>query len=143
MKRSAQAVWKGDLKTGDGSLSTPQSGAFTNLPYSFKTRFENEDGKEGTNPEELIGAAHAGCFAMQLSAFLAEAGHPPEELSVTAAVELVPGTGITGSHLTVRGNVPGISADEFEAQAKKASRECPVSKALGAIKVTVDASLAG
>lgn len=140
MKRSAQAVWKGDLKTGGGTMSTPQSGAFSDLPYSFKTRFENEDGTQGTNPEELIGAAHAGCYAMQLSAFLAEAGHPAEELSVTATVELVPGTGITGSHLTVRGKVPGMSADEFGAQAKKASTECPVSKALGAIKITLDAS---
>lgn len=142
MKRSAQAVWSGDLKTGAGHMSTPDSGVMDNLPYSFKTRFENEDGKAGTNPEELIAAAHASCFAMQLSAFLAEAGHPAEELAVTATITLVPGTGITGSHLVLKGKVPGISRDDFAAQAEKAKENCPVSKALGAIDVTLDAALA-
>ena len=141
MKRSATAVWKGDLKTGGGVLNG-QSGVFSDTPYSFKTRFENEDGKAGTNPEELIAAAHAGCFAMQLSAFLAENGTPADSLDVTAAVELVPGTGITGSALTLKGKVPGIEADKFDELANKAKAECPVSKALGAINVTLEASLA-
>lgn len=142
MKRTAQAVWSGDLKSGAGTLSTPQSGVFNALPYSFRTRFENEDGTEGTNPEELIAAAHAGCFAMQLSAFLAEAGHPAERLDVTADVELVPGTGITGSHLTLTASVPGMTEDEFRQLADKAKAECPVSRALGAINVSLSASLA-
>lgn len=142
MKRTATAVWSGDLKSGQGNLSTPQSGVFNGLPYSFKTRFENEDGTEGTNPEELIAAAHAGCFAMQLSAFLAEAGHPAEKVDVSAEVDLVPGTGITGSHLKLMATVPGISEDEFNKLAEKAKAECPVSQALGAIKVSLDANLA-
>lgn len=140
MKRSATAVWKGDLKSGGGVLNG-QSGVFSDTPYSFKTRFENEDGKAGTNPEELIAAAHAGCFAMQLSAFLAENGTPAASLNVTAAVELVPGTGITGSALTLKADVPGIDAAKFDELANKAKAECPVSKALGAINVTLDASL--
>lgn len=142
MKRSATAVWSGDLKSGKGSLTTPQSGVMQALPYSFQTRFENEDGKQGTNPEELIGAAHAGCFAMQLSAFLAEAGHPAEKLEVTAEVNLVPGTGITGSHLKLIGAVPGISEADFRRAAERAKAECPVSRALGAIDVSLDATLA-
>ena len=142
MKRSANALWRGDLKSGAGTLTTPQSGVFDKLPYSFKTRFENEDGREGTNPEELIAAAHAGCFAMQLSAFLAEAGHPAEELSATAEITLVPGTGITGSHLKLTAKGPGMSEADFQEAAQRAKAECPVSKALGAIKVTVEAKLA-
>lgn len=141
MKRSASAVWSGDLKSGQGSLTTAQSGIFDALPYSFKTRFENEDGKQGTNPEELIAAAHSGCFAMQLSAFLAEAGHPAEKVEVTAEVELIPGTGITGSHLTLTASVPGISEEEFKTQSERAKAECPVSKALGAINVSLSATL--
>jgi osmotically inducible protein OsmC len=142
MKRSANAIWRGDLKSGAGTITTPQSGIFDRLPYSFQTRFENEDGKEGTNPEELIAAAHAGCFAMQLSAFLAEAGHPAEQLDVTAEINLVPGTGITGSHLKLIASVPGMSEEDFSAQAERAKSECPVSKALGAIEVTLEAKLA-
>lgn len=141
MKRTATAQWTGTLKEGSGSLET-MSGALSGLPYSFKTRFENEDGKAGTNPEELIGAAHAGCFAMQLSALLAENGTPAERLDVTAAVELIPGTGITASALTLQGKVPGIDADKFREIAENAKTVCPVSKALGAINVTLDARLA-
>ena len=140
MKRSATAVWNGTLKEGGGKVST-QSGAITNQPYTFKTRFENEDGKAGTNPEELIAAAHSGCFAMQFSAFLAQNGTPATELKATANVELIPGTGITGSALTVEGKVPGIDATKFEELAQKAKAECPVSKALGAINVTLEAKL--
>src|SRR5690606_5518395 len=141
MDRKATAIWQGTLKEGKGQLTT-QSGAITDLPYDFKARFEDESGKAGTNPEELIGAAHAGCFAMQLSALLAENGTPAERLDVTAAVELIPGTGITASALTLQGKVPGIDADKFREIAENAKTVCPVSKALGAINVTLDARLA-
>lgn len=141
MKRHANAVWSGDLKSGKGSI-TAQSGALNNNPYSFSARFEDESGKSATNPEELMAAAHAGCFAMQLSHFLAENGTPATKLDATATVELVPGRGITGSHLVLKGDVPGISADKFAELANKAKAECPVSKAYGAIDVTLDASLA-
>lgn len=141
MDRHATAVWKGNLKQGTGTIDT-QSGAFPAQPYSFKARFEDESGKTGTNPEELIAAAHAGCFAMQLSHFLAEAGTPAEKLEAKAVVTLVPGTGITGSALTLVGVVPGIDEAKFKELADKAKAECPVSKALGAIDVTLDARLA-
>ena len=140
MKRTADAHWTGSLKEGKGSLDL-QSGVFSNQPYTFKGRFVDETGQSGTNPEELIAAAHAGCFAMQLSAFLAENGTPPERLDVNASVELVPGTGITGSALTLKASVPGIEKAKFEKLADKAKNECPVSQALGSITVTLDASL--
>ncbi len=140
MKRTANAVWSGDLKSGKGTFGLG-SGALADQPYSFKTRFENEDGKAGSNPEELIAAAHASCFAMQLSAFLAEKGHPAEKLDVSAEVTLVPGTGITGSHLILVGTVPGMSAADFLAEAERAKAECPISKALGAIAVSLEAKL--
>lgn len=141
MKRHANAIWRGGLKDGAGTVTTPRSGALGELPYSFHTRFENEDGRDGTNPEELIAAAHAGCFAMQLSAQLTEAGHPPAELRAEAAVEIIAGTGITGSHLTVEGNVPGLSEADFLAQAEQAKVNCPVSGALKAIEITLEAKL--
>jgi osmotically inducible protein OsmC len=140
MKRSATSVWGGDLKGGGGTVST-QSGAIKDQPYTFKMRFEDETGKSGTNPEELIAAAHSACFAMQFSAFLAQNGTPATEVKATASVELIPGTGITGSALTVEGKVPGIDAAKFKELAEKAKAECPVSKALGAINVTLDARL--
>lgn len=141
MKRSATAVWSGDLKGGKGRLDC-QSGALAGVPYGFAGRFEDEGGRSGTNPEELIAAAHAGCFAMQLSHFLAENGTPAEELRATATVELVPGTGITGSALRLAAKVPGIDAETFRRLAEKAKAECPVSRALGAIAVTLEADLA-
>lgn len=141
MNRTAKAVWKGTLTEGAGTLET-QSGALSKLPYSFKGRFQDESGKSGTNPEELIAAAHAGCYAMQLSHFLAENGTPATSLDATATVTLIPGTGITESAITLIGTVPGISADKFKELADKAKAECPVSKALGAIKVSLDAKLA-
>lgn len=140
MKRTATAVWSGDLKTGKGTLES-QSGALAGQPYSFKTRFEDESGRSGTNPEELIAAAHAGCFAMQLSHFLAENGTPADKLDARAEVELIPGTGITGSALTLTATVPGIEEAKFQELATKAKENCPVSKALGAISVTLDARL--
>jgi osmotically inducible protein OsmC len=142
MKRTAKAVWTGDLKSGQGQFGLG-SGALSDQPYSFKTRFENEDGKAGTNPEELIAAAHASCFAMQLSAFLAEAGFSPARLEVEAAVTLIPGTGITGSHLTLVGTVPGMVDADFISHAQRAKDNCPVSKALAAIEVTLEVKLAG
>ncbi len=140
MDRHATAIWKGNLKNGTGTLDT-QSGVMKGQPYSFKMRFEDESGKSGTNPEELIAAAHAGCFAMQLSHFLAENGTPAERLEAKAVVTLVPGTGITGSAITLVGTVPGIDQAKFAELADKAKGGCPVSKALGAINVTLDARL--
>jgi osmotically inducible protein OsmC len=140
MDRHATAVWKGALKDGAGTLNS-QSGAIAKLPYSFKGRFEDESGKSGTNPEELIAAAHAGCYAMQLSHFLAENGTPAENIDAKAVVTLVPGTGITGSALTLVGTVPGIDEAKFKELAEKAKAECPVSKALGAINVSLNARL--
>jgi len=141
MKRTATANWGGTLQEGNGTLDS-MSGALSGLPYTFKGRFVDESGQSGTNPEELIAAAHSGCYAMQLSHFLAENGTPAENLKVTSAVELIPGTGITGSALSVEGKVPGIDAAKFAELAEKAKAECPVSRALGAINVTLDAKLA-
>ncbi len=141
MDRHATAVWQGNLKEGKGTIDT-QSGAFSASPYSFKARFEDESGKSATNPEELIAAAHASCFAMQLSHFLAENGTPADRLEAKAVVTLVPGTGITGSALTLTGTVPGIDDAKFQELATKAKEGCPVSKALGAIDVSLDARLA-
>ncbi len=140
MKRTATAEWSGDLKEGRGTIGT-QSGALAGHPYGFRARFEDEEGKSGTNPEELIAAAHAGCYAMQLSHFLAENGTPADRLETTASVELVPGTGITGSALMLKAKVPGIDKAKFQELAEKAKAECPVSKALGAISVTLSAEL--
>lgn len=141
MKRHATAVWSGNLKEGKGTLDT-QSGVLAGHPYSFAARFVDESGKSATNPEELLAASHAGCFAMQLSHFLAENGTPAKRLEATATVELVPGTGITGSALTLNADVPGIEKAKFEELAAKAKAECPISKALGSIKVSLDAKLA-
>lgn len=141
MNRHATAIWSGGLKDGRGELST-QSGALEAAPYSFAARFVDESGRSATNPEELIAAAHAGCFAMQLSHFLAENGTPARNLDATATVTLIPGTGITRSALALTGDVPGISAARFAELANQAKGECPVSKALGAIEVTLDAKLA-
>jgi osmotically inducible protein OsmC len=140
MKRTATANWHGSLKEGSGTLGT-MSGAFAAQPYTHKGRFVDESGQSGTNPEELIAAAHAGCFAMQLANMLAENGTPPDTLNVTAAVELIPGTGITGSALTLEAKVSGIDWSTFNELAGKAKETCPVSKALGAIKVTLEARL--
>jgi lipoyl-dependent peroxiredoxin len=141
MKRHATAVWSGDLKSGKGSI-TAQSGALSANPYSFTARFEDESGKSATNPEELLAASHASCFAMQLSHFLAENGTPAAKLEAVATVELVPGKGITGSALSLTGDVPGITDAKFQELAAKAKAECPISQALGAINVSLEAKLA-
>ena len=131
MKRNASAVWNGDLKTGKGTISAP-GGVLNNTPYSFTSRFENGP---GTNPEELIAAAHAGCFTMALSAFLGAAGFTPKELSTRATLTLEQVAGdwtITSIHLDLTGRVPGIDAAKFEEIAKDAKAKCPVSRVLKA-----------
>ena len=131
MKRSASAVWNGDLKSGKGTLSAP-GGALNNTPYSFTSRFENG---LGTNPEELIAAAHAGCFTMALSAFLGKAGFTPQELTTKATLTMDQVAGnwtITAIHLELTGRVPGIDAAKFEEIARDAKANCPVSRVLKA-----------
>jgi len=141
MKRKASAEWRGDLKTGKGLVST-DSGALADKPYSFTTRFENE---KGTNPEELIAAAHAGCFTMALSGELGKAGLVPEELRTTATVsldKLDAGWTVTESHLEVVGRIPGGSAEAFRAAAEAAEKGCPISRLLNT-KITMEAKLEG
>ncbi len=144
MKRTAQAQWSGALRDGKGTISL-QSGVLKDSPYTFKARFEDESGKSATNPEELIAGAHASCFTMQLSHFLAEAGHPAAKLTTSAEVTIGPvegkGNTITRSALTLRGNVPGMTEAQFLELASKAKAGCPVSRALGAIEITLDAKL--
>jgi osmotically inducible protein OsmC len=143
MIRKSTARWRGNGMQGQGELST-QSGVFQDQPYSFKTRFQSEDGKAGTNPEELIGAAHAGCYAMALSFALTDAGHAPEELRVAASVDLQKvegGFAIAGIALELEGRVPGIDAAKFQTLAEAAKKGCPVSKALSATPITLTAKL--
>ncbi|MDQ8032701.1 OsmC family peroxiredoxin [Bordetella genomosp. 1] len=139
MKKSASAVWKGDLKSGKGTIST-QSGALKDQPYGFNTRFEDAP---GTNPEELIGAAHAGCFSMALSNILGEAGLKADSISTSAVVTLDKsddGFSITAVHLTVEAVIPNTDDKAFQEAAAKAKAGCPVSKVLNA-KITMDATL--
>lgn len=143
MKRTAESTWEGSGKTGQGYLRT-QSGVFDKQPYSFSTRFENEDGKKGTNPEELIGAAHAGCFNMALAVELGKKDITPEMLDTQATVHLnkkEAGFAIEEIHLKLRAKVPGISKEDFEKVANGAKENCPVSKALGGVKISLDAAL--
>ena len=135
MKRKATAVWNGTVKEGKGNLST-QSGVFDKTQYSFKTRFEDE---KGTNPEELIGAAHAGCFTMQLSANLSEIDFNPVELETKAEVSLEDGS-VTKSHLVLSAKVPGISQEKFAELVNHAKENCPISKLLKA-EITVSSTL--
>jgi lipoyl-dependent peroxiredoxin len=125
MKRNATAVWQGSLKEGSGRLTT-QSKVLDNSQYSFKTRFE--DGI-GTNPEELIAAAHSGCFTMQLSAYISEEGYDIESIETKCDIDFQNGS-IVSSVLTVNGKVSGISADKFQELVDKAEKNCPVSKLL-------------
>ena len=139
MIKKATAVWKGGIKDGGGTLST-ESGVLNEASYGFKSRFEN--GK-GTNPEELIAAAHAGCFSMALSLILGEAGATPSIIETKAAVTLEKvdaGFEITASHLTVSARVPGMDAAKFTELANKAKAGCPVSKLMKAA-ITMDAKL--
>ena len=139
--RSASVVWNGGLFDGAGSIDAAPSGAFGPLEVTWPSRAEEPDGR--TSPEELLAAAHAACYCMQLSHDLAAAGTPPESLRASATVTLVPGTGITRSALVVEGVVPGADADAFRAAAEGAKTGCPVSGALaGNVELSVDARLA-
>jgi len=141
MVRKASAVWKGSLKEGKGTISS-DSGVLSNTPYSFSTRFENA---KGTNPEELIAAAHAGCFTMALSAQLGSAGITPESLETTASLtldKLDAGWTITKVHLDVAARIPGVDKAAFDKAAENAKAGCPVSRLLKA-EITMTARLIG
>ena len=128
MERKVIAIWKGDGATGKGVL-TAQSGAFKNMPYSFKTRFENDNGQLGTNPEELIAAAHAGCFNMKLSFVLNEADLNPEEINTEALLTFEDGK-IISIELNLKAKVTGVSKEKFDELAEEAKNNCPVSGVL-------------
>lgn len=140
MDRKAEARWNGDLKSGKGTVKLG-SGAYEGQ-YSFSSRFESGT---GTNPEELLGAAHAGCYSMALAHALASAGHPATSVHTAATVHLTKsdaGFSISGIDLVTRGQVPGLSADEFKRFAEETKQGCIVSRALSAVPMTVDAQLA-
>ena len=140
LQRKGSAQWKGGLKDGKGTVSTA-SGVLKGTPYSFSSRFE---GQQGTNPEELLGAAHAGCFSMALSAQLDGAGLKADSIDTTATVSLEKlegGFAITSVHLEVRAKVPGADQAKFDEATKKAKEGCPVSKLFNT-KITMDAKLA-
>jgi len=141
--RRAEVTWNGSLIEGNGRIDTVTSGVLDSQPLTWKARAE--DSPAGTtSPEDLIAAAHAGCFAMALSHGLAEAGTPAEELKTSATVTFQPGEGITRIALTVRGRVPGIDATAFHEQAQAAKENCPVSQALAAVpEITLEAELVG
>jgi osmotically inducible protein OsmC len=139
MKRKANAIWKGSTKEGVGSLTGP-SGVLDKTPYSFKARFENEEGKLGTNPEELIAAAHAGCFSMALSVALGEEGYEADEINTDAIVELEKTDGgfeITSIELQLSAKVPGIDESKFKELANGAKEGCPISKALKSVPINL------
>jgi osmotically inducible protein OsmC len=138
-KRHATAHWEGDLKSGQGRMSTPQSGLFDDTRYSYNTRFGDE---KGTNPEELLAAAHAGCFSMALGFMLQNAGYTANRIDTRADVQMEtsPGPTATGVHLTVTASVPGIDAATFAGVADNAKANCVISRALS-IPVTMDAKL--
>ena len=141
LNRKASAVWNGNLKEGTGRISTA-SGVLSDTQYSFSTRFEEG---VGTNPEELIAAAHAGCFSMALSGQLTNAGHPPESVNTTATVKMEKtdaGFTVTGVHLEVVARVPGIDQAGFDTAANNAKNGCPISRLLKA-EITMDARLEG
>ncbi|MBN2275358.1 MAG: OsmC family protein [Bacteroidales bacterium] len=136
MKSTAKAVWNGSLKEGKGNLSALTS-FFSQLPYTFNSRFG--DGKGGTNPEELIAAAHAGCYSMALSAELGKAGIVPDSIETASTITMDNGN-ITQSHLVVKARVTGISQENFEKIANETKSACPVSRVLN-LEITLDASL--
>ncbi len=141
-KRIATARWEGDLMSGKGAMSTPQSGLFADQNYSFKTRFGDET---GTNPEELLAAAHAGCFTMAVCAVLGRAGFTPDRIETRAEATMEPGMDpgptITGVHLVMSATVPGISAEQFAEIANAAKAGCVISRALS-VPVSLEATLA-
>ncbi|MEQ8908719.1 MAG: OsmC family protein [Vicingaceae bacterium] len=140
--RKANAHWKGSAKEGEGKLNS-QSDFFQDTPYSFQSRFENEDGKKGTNPEELIAAAHSGCYAMALSVAIGKAGFEPDYLDVDAKVKLEQddsGFSISQIQLKLEGKVEGMEKDQFIELAEGAKKGCPISKALDAVPIELEAS---
>lgn len=142
-KRNATAVWRGTGADGSGELNGP-SGVLSNTPYSAAKRFQNEDGKAGTNPEELIAAAHAGCYIMALSFGLSNAGFPPTELHCEASIDMEKGDsgwGFQKITLNLEADVPGISSEQFHEIANGAKAGCPVSKALSAVPIELVAVL--
>lgn len=132
-------VWTGDLPTGSGTVTLDSSHA-AELPVNWKARAEGSSNT--TNPEELLGAAHAACYSMALANALGAAGHTPESIQTTAAVTFAAGTGVIGSHLLVSAKVPGLTEAEFEVFAQDAKENCPISKALAGIPITIEAELA-
>jgi osmotically inducible protein OsmC len=144
MIRRSMTEWKGDGPTGSGSLTT-ESGVLHAQPYSFKTRFIGDEGKAATNPEELLGAAHASCFAMTVAFLLTDAGFAPEELKVTAAVDISKvgeGFAITSVALDLEARVDRLGVEQFRTLAEAAKKNCPVSKALSAIPISLTSRLA-
>jgi osmotically inducible protein OsmC len=143
--RRAEVTWSGPLATGAGTVTAVSSGAFSDLPVTWGARTEESGGK--TSPEELLAAAHAACFSMALSGSLVRAGHPPERLDVAAEVtfdKVEAGWRVVSSALTVRGRVPGISVDDFNAAAEQTKTGCPISQALiGNVALSVEATLEG
>jgi lipoyl-dependent peroxiredoxin len=137
--RHATTHWEGSLMEGSGQVTLQSSGLGT-YDVTWASRANEPEGR--TSPEELIAAAHSSCFSMALSHALAQAGNPPDALDTSADVTFQPGEGITGIHLTVRGTVPGLTADAFTEAAETAKANCPVSKALAATTITLEASLA-
>ncbi|MFZ1693827.1 MAG: OsmC family protein [Flavobacteriales bacterium] len=143
LHRKATASWSGTGKEGTGSISST-SGALNGIPHSFTTRFVSEDGKAGTNPEELIAAAHASCFTMKMSFVLNAAGFTADKLDCTATVtmdKVGEGMGVTGIHLDLVGSVPGIDAAAFQECAENAKANCPISQLLKSVPVTLSAKL--
>jgi osmotically inducible protein OsmC len=135
----ATTVWNGELLSGSGTVSFDSSRVAT-FPINWKARADGESGT--TNPEELLAASHASCFSMAFSLELTNAGHPPTSIQTTAAVTFAAGTGVTGSHLLVNATVPGIDEDEYQRLATVAKENCPISKALAGIPITIEAELA-
>ena len=142
ISRYATAHWEGDHKSGQGKLSTPESGLMEDTAYGFSTRFGD---RKGVNPEELIAAAHAGCFTMAMSMKLSEAGHPPAAIDTRAEVDLSTegGPSLSAIRLKTTARVPGMDAAEFRAIADDVGKHCPVSRALSAVPISVEAELAG
>lgn len=139
IERTAAGVWNGDLKGGNGKIDTPSSGVLQQAPFTFATRFENA---KGTNPEELIAAAHAACFSMAFANYLGEQGHQPEEISTQATISLDGGV-INKMHLVATGRVPGVDEAQFKQLAEEAEKKCPVSNLLRpGLEITLEASLA-
>jgi len=138
IERTATGRWRGDLKTGTGLIDAPTSGVLKDVPFTYATRFENAP---GTNPEELIAAAHAACYSMALSNYLSQQGHVPDQIETRATITLDSGT-ITKMHLVTRGRVPGVDDAAFKRFADEAEKKCPVSNLLRpGLEISLDAAL--